>query len=124
MASLIYSSISYVSKALGSIIVLAFCARFLTVDTFGEFSFAVLISTLLVILLDYGAPIRLPKDIAQDKKNFLSITSESFSQKIVLLIPFSGVSALVIVNSSEPILYFTVILAAVCYSFFCAFMLS
>lgn len=116
--TLFLSSISLLSKAIGTIFTMSICARFISLEEFGVLSFAILLSTLLALWVDFGFPLKLPKEIAKVENKFQSLTSLSIQIKLRLLIPFILVTFCVFFFTSSTFIYIVIIYSSVFYSFF------
>lgn len=112
------SSISLLSKAIGTIFTMSVCARFISVEDFGVLSFAILLGTLLSLWVDFGFPLKLPKDIAKNKIEFKSLTSLSIKIKSLLLIPIVLFTFCIIIFTQNTSIYIIIIYSSVFYSFF------
>lgn len=83
-------------------------ARSLGAEDFGVFSYYIAISALLMIVLNYGYPISLPKNIAANQDNAIVIFEESLSVKIIifLFLLFLVLSYSIILNNYILLVFF------------------
>jgi O-antigen/teichoic acid export membrane protein len=115
------SSIS--ARLISNILIFFLIGRFWDVENFGYFMYMFTVTTLLVLIVDYGFALKLVKDISKTPENVQQLTLDSLNAKILLtmLVGILGiVSFLFLDNKGVP--FFVLLIAAIFNSystFFC-----
>jgi len=81
-----FSILTNISRLLTNLIIFFFLARILTVEDFGIFSYAQTFSIIVVLFVDFGYSLKLPKDTAESRENISHIHGESMYIRTVLAI--------------------------------------
>lgn len=83
--NLIYSLITTLSRLVSGFVLLFVLARYLSLEDFGLFTFSLVVSSLLVLVVEYGYNIKLSKDTAHFSDKISELTTNSIVVKLSLI---------------------------------------
>lgn len=101
MKNSFFMLMSLFTKLLTNLVIFFLFARIWGVDTFGWFMYFYTIATLLVIVVDYGFPIKLVKEISRNPNELIKIVSISFYSKLFITIFIIILSCIYVISSNE-----------------------
>ena len=85
--NLFFATITTISRLLSGFLLIFFLARILTINDFGIFTYSLVFSNILVLIVEYGYNIKLSKDTAKNPSRISQITFKAFKVKILLILP-------------------------------------
>jgi O-antigen/teichoic acid export membrane protein len=83
--NIFYSLITTLSRLVSGFILLFVLSRYLSLEDFGLFTFSLVVSSLLVLLVEYGYNIKLSKDTAHNSSKISELTTNSLIVKFSLI---------------------------------------
>ncbi len=105
-------------RMLGNVFIFLILAKYLNAADFGLFIYVFTLALLLAIIVDYGFPLKLYRDLSKGKGDFDTLIHDSYNVKVLLSVGLSLVAVIIYVFSDISFyFYFIVIFAAVINSF-------
>jgi O-antigen/teichoic acid export membrane protein len=112
---------SILSRLLTNIVIFFLIGNLWGVKPFGEFMYYYTITSLLVLILDYGYSINLVKDVSAMPEKYLKIVTNMMCSKILLTVPMILLSIIVFygvnINKNDSLVFWILLTAAVFNSF-------